>query len=109
MALYPFSFAIYSISTRPRSQSKTRKRETVVLDADSGRVVAKIPAPSVDPSIGLDEPGRNTPFMGVHYVGIAPQLGRGFISNGRAGSATVIDLKTLQRLGEVKLTGKDPN
>jgi len=74
--------------------------ETVVLDADSGKVIAKIAAPKSDPS---------TPFMGVHYVAIANDLGRGFIANGLAGTSTIIDLKTLKELGEVKLTGKDPN
>ena len=83
--------------------------ETVVLDADSGQVVAKIPAPESGPSIGLSEPGRNTPFMGVHHVAIAEDLGRGFVSNGRAGSSTIFDLKTFKKLGEVSLTGKDPN
>jgi len=83
--------------------------ETVVLDADSGSVVAKIPAPRSDASNGLAEPGRTTPFMGVHYVAIASDLGRGFISNGRAGTSTIFDLKTLKQLGEVKLTGRDPN
>jgi DNA-binding beta-propeller fold protein YncE len=45
---------------------------------------------------------------GVHGIAIAPALGRGFTSNGRADSVTIFDLKTLRKLGEVK-TGKNPD
>ena len=83
--------------------------EVVVLDADSNAVVAKIPAPQFDPSYGSKIHGRTTPYQGVHHVAIANDLGRGFTANGRAGSSTIFDLKTLAKLGEVKLTGDDPN
>jgi DNA-binding beta-propeller fold protein YncE len=83
--------------------------ETVVLDADTGSVIGRIPTPPSDPANGRDEPGRTTPFMGVHHVAIASELGRGFTANGRAGTSTIFDLKTLARIGEVKVTGKDPN
>jgi DNA-binding beta-propeller fold protein YncE len=45
---------------------------------------------------------------GVHGVAIAPALGRGFTSNGRANTSTVFDLKTLKSLGTVK-TGTNPD
>src|SRR3981189_2186789 len=48
-----------------------------VLDLDSKSVVATIP---------------NTP--GVHGVAIAPELGRGFTTNGQASTVTIFDLKT---------------
>ena len=83
--------------------------EVVVLDADSNAVVGKIPAPQFDPTYGIGIAGRTTPYQGVHHVAIAPDLGRGFTANGRAGSSTIFDLKTLEKIGEVKLTGKDPN
>jgi DNA-binding beta-propeller fold protein YncE len=82
--------------------------EVVVLDADSNAVVGKIPAPQTDPSSGVGEAGRATPFAGIHHVAIAAELGRGFTSNGRAGTTTIFDLKTLEKIGEAK-TGKDPN
>jgi len=63
----------------------------VVLDADSGEVVGTIP---------------NTD--GVHGIAPAPDLGRGFTSNGRAGTVTIFDLKTLKKIGEVK-AGKNPD
>src|SRR6059036_1087945 len=49
----------------------------VVVDPDAGKVVGDIP----------DTPG-------VHGIAIVPQLGRGFISNGRANNVTIFDLKT---------------
>jgi YVTN family beta-propeller protein len=69
----------------------TRTTRVTVLDTDTGSVVGEIP---------------NT--AGVHGVAIAPELGRGFTSNGRDATATIFDLKTLQTLGTVK-TGLDPD
>jgi len=63
----------------------------MVVDIDAGKVVAEIP---------------NTD--GVHGFAIAPDLGRGFSSNGRANTSTIIDLKTLKPLGTVK-TGGNPD
>ena len=62
-----------------------------VLDADSMSVVGSIP---------------NTP--GVHGVAIAPESGRGFVSDGQASTVTIFDLKTLQRIADVP-TGKKPD
>lgn len=45
---------------------------------------------------------------GVHGIALAPDLGRGFTSNGRADTVTIFDLKTLKNLGDVK-TGKNPD
>ena len=62
-----------------------------VLDVDSGAIVGQIP---------------NTP--GVHGIAIAPELGRGFVSDGQSSTVTIFDLKTLKRIGEVP-TGKKPD
>lgn len=62
-----------------------------VLDLDNGAVVGKIP----------DTPG-------VHGIALAPELGRGFASDGRANKVTIFDLKTLQTMGEAE-TGKNPD
>ncbi len=70
----------------------TRSTRVVVLDADSGKVVGEIPG-----------------LSGVHGVAVAPDLGRGFISNGRSSTVTIFDLKTLAKLGEVKTTGENPD
>jgi DNA-binding beta-propeller fold protein YncE len=84
--------------------------EVVVLEADSNAVVGRVPAPRFDPSFGTGIHGRATPYQGIHHVAIAADLGRGFTANGRAGSSTIFDLKTLQKIEDVKLTGaEDPN
>ena len=62
-----------------------------VLDADTQKSVGTIP----------DTPG-------VHGIALAPRLGRGFISAGKADSVVVFDLKTLKALATVK-TGKKPD
>jgi DNA-binding beta-propeller fold protein YncE len=62
-----------------------------VLDVDSGVIVGKIP---------------NT--MGVHGIAIAPDSGRGFVSDGQASTVTVFDLKTLRTIAQVP-SGKKPD
>jgi len=62
-----------------------------VVDLDTNKVVGDIP----------DTPG-------VHGIAIAPELGRGFISNGRGNSVTMFDLKTLKSAGTVP-TGENPD
>lgn len=69
----------------------TRSTRVTVLDVDTGLLVGEIP---------------NTD--GVHGVAIAPELGRGFTSNGKAATVTIFDLKTLQVMGQVK-TGSNPD
>jgi YVTN family beta-propeller protein len=62
-----------------------------VVDVDSLAIVGNIP---------------NTP--GVHGIAIAPELGRGFVSNGQSSTVTIFDLKTLKPIAEVP-TGKKPD
>jgi DNA-binding beta-propeller fold protein YncE len=62
----------------------------------------------VDPSKGTvvgDVPGT----AGVHGIAVAPELGKGFTSNGRDNSVTVFDLKTLQPITTVKIPGRNPD
>jgi DNA-binding beta-propeller fold protein YncE len=63
----------------------------VVADTETGQVVGEI----------ADTPG-------VHGIALAPDLGRGFTSNGRANTSTIVDLKTLKPLGTVA-TGANPD
>jgi DNA-binding beta-propeller fold protein YncE len=70
----------------------THGTRVVVLDADTGAVVGEIPDTS-----------------GVHGVALAPDLGRGFTSNGRSSTITIFDMKTLKPLSEVKSTGENPD
>ena len=46
--------------------------------------------------------------LGVHGIAIAPELGRGFTSNGQTSTVTIFDLKTLKKIGDVP-TGKKPD
>ena len=63
----------------------------VVTDTESGAVVGEIPD-----------------LAGVHGFAIAADLGRGFTSNGRSNSSTIVDLKTLKPLGTVAV-GANPD
>jgi len=68
-----------------------RGTHVMVVDPGTGRVAGDIP---------------NTP--GVHGIALAPELNRGFTSNGRANTATIFELKTLKTLHQVK-TGANPD
>jgi DNA-binding beta-propeller fold protein YncE len=68
-----------------------RATRVMVVDADSGTVVGEIP----------DAPG-------VHGVALVPELGRGFTSNGREGSVSIFELKSLKVVGRVK-AGENPD
>jgi YVTN family beta-propeller protein len=63
----------------------------VVLDADTYAIIGDIPD-----------------TQGVHGIAIAPDLGRGFVSDGRANTVTIFDLKTLKTLATVK-AGTNPD
>jgi len=63
----------------------------MVVDPDSGKTLDEIP---------------ETP--GIHGVALAPDLGRGFTSNGRESMVTIFDLKTLKPIQKVK-TGDTPD
>ena len=65
--------------------------EVVVLDADSYEVMGSI-----------------TGLKGVHGIAVAPDLGRGFISNGQGNNVTTFELNTLTTVGTVE-TGKNPD
>jgi DNA-binding beta-propeller fold protein YncE len=62
-----------------------------VVDVDAGTVVGKID--------GLSH---------THGMVLAPEFGRGYTSDGNADTSTIVDLKTLTKIGTVK-TGKDPD
>jgi DNA-binding beta-propeller fold protein YncE len=65
--------------------------QVVVLDADTLEIVGNIPD-----------------LSGVHGIVVAPEFGRGFITAGRMDAVIVFDLKTLAKVGEVKV-GRKPD
>ncbi|MDD4970308.1 MAG: YncE family protein [Paludibacter sp.] len=46
---------------------------------------------------------------GVHGIALAKDLDKGFISNGRDASVTIIELNTLKFIEKVKVTGENPD
>ncbi len=69
----------------------SRGTHIMVVDIASKKVIADIP----------DTPG-------VHGIALAAELGRGFISNGKANTASLFDLETLRTIGHVR-TGENPD
>ncbi len=69
----------------------SRGTHVMVFDTETNKVITDIP----------DTPG-------VHGIAIAPELNKGFISNGKANTASIFDLKTLKVTGQVK-TGENPD
>jgi len=63
-----------------------------VVDVAAGKLIATIPD-----------------TKGVHGIALANDLNKAFISNGRDTSVTVIDLKTLNFIARVKVTGNNPD
>lgn len=69
----------------------SRATQVVVVDPDSGKVVGTI---------------SDTP--GVHGIALADELGAGYTSNGRDGTVTVFDLRTLQQRSRI-VVGTNPD
>jgi len=69
----------------------SRGTHVMVIDADTGKSVGDI----------ADTPG-------VHGIALAPELGRGFTSNGREGTVSIFDIKTLATSSKVQV-GDNPD
>jgi hypothetical protein len=52
--------------------------------------------------------GRLPDTPGVHGIALAPEVGRGFTTNGRENKVSIVDLKTLQTIGKIE-TGGNPD
>ena len=80
-----------SIDAPARRLYVTHASRVVVIDLDKASVVGEI----------ADTPG-------VHGLAIAPELRRGFASNGRESKVSIVDLATLKTLAKVD-TGENPD
>jgi YVTN family beta-propeller protein len=80
-----------SIDPGTRRLYVTHATQVNIIDADTGKDLGRI---------------ENTP--GVHGVALALDLGKGFTSNGKANTVSVVDLKTLDHTAEIKV-GKKPD
>ena len=69
----------------------THSTKIVVIDLDTFTVIGEI-----------------GDLSGVHGFAVAPDLHRGFASNGQTASVTIVDLGTLKAIGSVK-TGDNPD
>ena len=85
------SFDYLTVDEGARRLYVSHGTQVEVLDIDSLTVVGNVP---------------KTP--GVHGIAIAPELGRGFVSNGQASTVTIFDLKTLKPIADVP-TGQKPD
>jgi YVTN family beta-propeller protein len=70
----------------------SRATRVDVVDTQSGQVVGTIPD-----------------TLGVHGIALAPDLHRGFTSNGKGDSITVFDLDSLKTIQEVKIPAHNPD
>jgi DNA-binding beta-propeller fold protein YncE len=80
-----------SVDSAARRLYVSHATKVVVIDLDKETVVGEV-----------------APTPGVHGFAIAPDLGKGFSSNGREAKATIVDLKTLQISSTVD-TGENPD
>jgi len=80
-----------SVDASARRLYMSHGAEVVVVDLDADKVVGRI---------------TNTP--GVHGLAPAPELGRGFVSDGRESKCAIVDLKTLQIISKAD-TGQNPD
>ena len=64
----------------------------VVVDIKTGNVIGSIPD-----------------TKGIHGIAVAPEINRGYTSNGRDSSVTVFDLTTLKPIERLKVTGGNPD
>ncbi len=83
------SWDYLSVDETARRLYVSHGTQVEVVDIDALSVVGSIP---------------NTP--GVHGIAIAPEAGRGFVSNGKASSVTIFDLKTLKPISDVAVGAK---
>jgi DNA-binding beta-propeller fold protein YncE len=69
----------------------SRATRVMVIDTESGEQVGEI----------ADTPG-------VHGIALVPALNKGFTSNGRGGTVSIFDMKTLKTVNKVKV-GENPD
>ncbi|HET7205309.1 MAG TPA: YncE family protein [Terriglobales bacterium] len=69
----------------------SRATHVIVVDPDNGKQIGDI----------ADTPG-------VHGIALAPELNRGFTSNGRENTVSIFDLATLKTLNKIKV-GENPD
>jgi DNA-binding beta-propeller fold protein YncE len=85
------SWDYLTVDTVNRRLYVSHGTQVEVLDLDSMTVIGNIPK-----------------TLGVHGIAIAPEHGKGFVSDGQTSTVKIFDLKTLKTLGEIPV-GKKPD
>ena len=80
-----------TVDSKGRRVYISRGTHVMIVNADTGVVLGDIP---------------NT--NGVHGIALAPEFGKGFISDGRDGTITIFDLETMKVLGTTT-AGRNPD
>jgi DNA-binding beta-propeller fold protein YncE len=84
--------------------------DCLTMDGPSHRLYLSHGARAVVVDVRTDSiVGEIAPTPGIHDIAIAPDLGRGWTSNGRDSSVTVFDSKSLATLANVKLAARNPD
>jgi len=82
----------------------------VTVDPDGNRLFLSRGTHAMVIDLGRDSVVGDIPnTAGIHGVALAPELNRGFTSNGRDSSVTIFDYKTLAPIGVVKIPGRNPD
>lgn len=82
----------------------------VTADPDGNRLFLSRGTHAMVIDLGRDLVVGDIPnTAGIHGVALAPELNRGFTSNGRDSSVTIFDYKTLAPIGVVKIPGRNPD
>ncbi|HEX9607460.1 MAG TPA: hypothetical protein VF962_09535 [Gemmatimonadaceae bacterium] len=82
----------------------------VTADPDGNRLFLSRGTHAMVIDLGRDSVVGDIPnTAGIHGVALAPELNRGFTSNGRDSSVTIFDYKTLAPIAVVKIPGRNPD
>ena len=82
----------------------------VTVDPDGNRLFLSRGTHAMVIDLGRDSVVGDIPnTLGIHGVALAPELNRGFTSNGRDSSVTIFDYKTLAPIAVVRIPGRNPD
>src|SRR3979411_1947518 len=82
----------------------------VTVDPDGNRLFLSRGSHAMVIDLGRDSVIGDIPnTAGIHGVALAPELNRGFTSNGRDSSVTIFDYKTLAPITVLKIPAKGPD
>jgi DNA-binding beta-propeller fold protein YncE len=82
----------------------------VMVDPEGNRLFLSRGTHAMVIDLGRDSVVGDIPnTAGIHGVALAPELNRGFTSNGRDSSVTIFDYKTLATIAVVKIPARNPD